>query len=192
LLYSGANNYQDDLAAFHQAHFSSISIDHFTHHFLGSVDEEAGEDDGLGYYEDGVKRTLTDEQVAMFRHSEIQALRREQRHAEEAKEDAKLTPTPTEAIKDFVENKSQSSTPSAMPKPSDDSRNDSQERVGKGKKGKKGKGYYKQNVKPDLRKRTWDKVESGLESLEYGEESSEPQARMLASGGRRTISYDDV
>lgn len=31
-------------------------------------------DDGLGYYDDGVKRTLTDEQVKMFRHSEIQEL----------------------------------------------------------------------------------------------------------------------
>ena len=35
------------------------------------------EDDGLGYYPDGVKRTLTDEQVAMFRHSEIYAVHRQ-------------------------------------------------------------------------------------------------------------------
>ena len=27
--------------------------------------------DGLGYYPDGAKRTLTDEHIAMFRHSEI-------------------------------------------------------------------------------------------------------------------------
>ena len=33
----------------------------------------------LGYYEDGTKRTLTDEQIAMFRHSEIQAILRTQR-----------------------------------------------------------------------------------------------------------------
>ena len=37
------------------------------------------DDDGLGYYADGTKRTLTDEQVAIFRHSEIQQLLREQR-----------------------------------------------------------------------------------------------------------------
>ena len=37
------------------------------------------EDDGLGYYDDGVKRTLTDEQIAIFRHSEVEELRREQR-----------------------------------------------------------------------------------------------------------------
>lgn len=35
------------------------------------------EDDGLGYYPDGVKRTLTDDQIAMFRHSEIYAIIRE-------------------------------------------------------------------------------------------------------------------
>ena len=33
--------------------------------------------DGLGYYPDGAKRTLTDEQIAMFRHSEIYSILRE-------------------------------------------------------------------------------------------------------------------
>lgn len=42
------------------------------------------EDDHLGYYDDGVKRTLTDDQIAMFRHSEIQTLLRERRHRQEA------------------------------------------------------------------------------------------------------------
>ena len=32
------------------------------------------EDDGLAYYEDGVKRTLTDEQIEVFRRSEIKQL----------------------------------------------------------------------------------------------------------------------
>ncbi len=35
------------------------------------------DDDDLGYYPDGVKRTLTDEQVAMFRHSETYAIIRQ-------------------------------------------------------------------------------------------------------------------
>jgi hypothetical protein len=35
------------------------------------------DDDGLGYYEDGVKRTLTDEQIEMFRHSEMEQLIRD-------------------------------------------------------------------------------------------------------------------
>ena len=33
--------------------------------------------DELGYYPDGVKRTLTDEQIAMFRHSEMYSILRE-------------------------------------------------------------------------------------------------------------------
>jgi hypothetical protein len=44
---------------------------------------EEGEDDGLGYYPDGVERTLTDEQIAMFRHTEIQAIARELGQAQE-------------------------------------------------------------------------------------------------------------
>jgi hypothetical protein len=42
--------------------------------------------DGLGYYEDGVKRTLTEDQVKMFRHSEIQRLLKERRAAREREE----------------------------------------------------------------------------------------------------------
>lgn len=41
--------------------------------------DPGAEDDGLGYYEDGVKRTLTDEQIEMFRHTEMELLRREER-----------------------------------------------------------------------------------------------------------------
>ena len=45
----------------------------------GCTNDQFDEDDGLGYYPDGVKRTLTEEQVAMFRHSEIYNLLREKR-----------------------------------------------------------------------------------------------------------------
>ena len=37
-------------------------------------EQEHEEDNGLGYYPDGVKRTLTDAQIAIFRHSEIQGM----------------------------------------------------------------------------------------------------------------------
>ena len=49
--------------------------------------EPADEDDGLGYYEDGEKRTLTDEQIEMFRHSEIEQLIREGMLARDEQED---------------------------------------------------------------------------------------------------------
>ncbi|KAL1954710.1 hypothetical protein VTO42DRAFT_814 [Malbranchea cinnamomea] len=45
------------------------------------------DDDGLGYYTDGVKRTLTDEQIEIFRHSEIQRLLHERRLKARAEED---------------------------------------------------------------------------------------------------------
>ncbi len=53
------------------------------------------EDDGLGYYPDGVKRTLTDEQVAMFRHSEIYSLiRKRQIQKENHDADNIMNPRP--------------------------------------------------------------------------------------------------
>ncbi|KAJ0414290.1 hypothetical protein BJY00DRAFT_295413 [Aspergillus carlsbadensis] len=44
------------------------------------------DDDGLGYYPDGVKRTLTDEQIRIFRHSEIHAILRERQIKQENEE----------------------------------------------------------------------------------------------------------
>jgi hypothetical protein len=67
---------------FHAKHFPHAPA---PENFLDGVSQEATEeyyeeeDDGLGYYPDGTKRTLTDEQVAMFRHSEIQAILRQRR-----------------------------------------------------------------------------------------------------------------
>jgi hypothetical protein len=73
---------QDDLRAFHTKHFPHATT---PEHFLHGVEQEPTEeyydeeDDDLGYYPDGTKRTLTDEQIAMFRHSEIQAIIRKRR-----------------------------------------------------------------------------------------------------------------
>lgn len=84
---------------FHAKHFPGAPQ---PAHVLHGVTEEAtegyyDEDDGLGYYSDGTKRTLTDEQIAMFRHSEIQAelrkrrLQRERRDAGEVSEEGEAT-----------------------------------------------------------------------------------------------------
>ena len=54
------------------------------HSEYGQWEEDA---DGLGYYPDGAKRTLTDEQIAMFRHSEIYGILR-QRQLKEEKADS--------------------------------------------------------------------------------------------------------
>ena len=44
-------------------------------------------DDDLGYYPDGVKRTLTEEQIAIFRHTEIEMLLKEKRREREEEEE---------------------------------------------------------------------------------------------------------
>ena len=52
-------------------------------------EEEVEEDEEghLGYYDDGVRRTLSDAQIAMFRHSEIQRLMLQRRIELETKEE---------------------------------------------------------------------------------------------------------
>jgi hypothetical protein len=76
------------LKAFHASHFQNQPVpDIKSSQQVSNVEEpQAGDeflndDDGLGYYDDGVKRTLTDQQIKMFRHSEIQRLLAERRAA---------------------------------------------------------------------------------------------------------------
>jgi len=71
----------DDLLAFQAKHFSpSLST-------IEQLDIEE-EEDSLGYYVDGVKRTLTDEQIRIFRHSEIYSLLRERQSEPSGDSDA--------------------------------------------------------------------------------------------------------
>jgi len=177
--------------AFHEAHFAKLATDHFQAHFLrpdhppaqdttyNAADEEGyykEEDDGLGYYPDGVKRTLTDEQIAIFRHSELEALRRESSKPSKTKN----TNPKEDSAHDMSEGEVSSSAPSATAK--------------KPKKRKRGKGknnnMHKNGAEPvDLRKRTWDVVDSGLATLDYGEENHTPVEASAIQ--RRRISYDD-
>lgn len=80
---------EQDLVAFHTKHFKDAHGP--SHFFVDSsadtsikVGDASGDD--LGYYPDGAKRTLTDDDIAFFRNSEIQRalkLRRRQREREE-------------------------------------------------------------------------------------------------------------
>ncbi|KAG7292440.1 hypothetical protein NEMBOFW57_002475 [Staphylotrichum longicolle] len=141
---------QAEMIAFHEAHFAQLATDHFQTLFLrpnhpptqdipcNAADEEEyyeEEDDGLGYYPDGVKRTLTDEQIAIFRHSELEALRRES-----SKTQKTTTTNPKEdAAHDMSEGEVSSSSTAR-------------------KRGKsKNNNLHKNGAEPvDLRKRTWD------------------------------------
>ena len=195
------------MTTFHAIHFSATSTAHFSNEFLGPVEDgdeyveggysEEVEDDGLGYYEDGMKRTLTNEQISIFRHSEIQALIRARRHAEEAKADEEpVVPLPVMEEGEVEEELtvSESSTPASMPPPSlhpqSTKRKKGNKKVQKAREAQE-KSFFKKNIKPDLRKRTWDNVESGMGSLDYDDDSGS-SSRQQPPPQRRRISYDDA
>ncbi|KAM6476260.1 hypothetical protein HDV62DRAFT_384435 [Trichoderma sp. SZMC 28011] len=150
----------DELLEFQRRHFSSEAAADFGQNFtklppqesseaqLYEEWEEEEEDDGLGYYEDGVKRTLTDEQIAIFRHSELRELRKQQEKQFQSK---------SEVPRDASANETDVASPHGSGAPAG-SRN---------KKKKKKSKAGKQEPKPDLRKRTWDVVEAGLDTLDY-------------------------
>ncbi|KAM3564287.1 hypothetical protein ARSEF4850_001902 [Beauveria asiatica] len=148
----------NELAAFHDAHFSSAEVSKFQQEFFwpnpeaisnyGKTEEYWEEEDDLGYYDDGVKRTLTDEQIAIFRHSELRELER-------AKEKASKQPHSENSAEEL-------DTCRGQP----DAKNANKPRDSKKCKRRRTK-QARREPKPDLRKRTWDVVEAGLDSLEY-------------------------
>lgn len=187
---------QDDISSFFESHFSSDAVKAFQLQFFtpsqealqqvpsdgydrgwGEEWEETGydEDDGLGYYPDGVKRTLTDEQIKIFRHSELHALERQK----EKKEDNRKFAA-EQALSAGVDpdNREGSATGAAAPDEAEDGEVQGEEQVQvqvstankkkRKRKGKNGSGNGQpKEPKPDLRKRTWDVVEMGLDSLDY-------------------------
>ncbi|KAI6283923.1 hypothetical protein MCOR27_003000 [Pyricularia oryzae] len=172
------NDVQDDLEAFHHKHFSETALSHFATQFLSAEDhdgaEEADYDDGLGYYPDGVKRTITDEQIEIFRHSELEA---ERRKAEKVRnrEDGEIDDDQATALTEIT------SLPSLE--------TDAKTKKKKKKKGGKGKNR-RQEVKPDLRKRTWDVVDVGMYNLDYdGEAGSASHEGNPAK--RRQVCYEE-
>ncbi|BCS21274.1 DUF3807 domain-containing protein [Aspergillus puulaauensis] len=75
----------EDLQAFQAKHFPDPIKPPTVHPVVNQTDpntsyeknHDVSAEDDLGYYPDGVKRTLTDEQIRIFRHSEIHSLLRE-------------------------------------------------------------------------------------------------------------------
>ncbi|ORY55485.1 uncharacterized protein BCR38DRAFT_452417 [Pseudomassariella vexata] len=218
---------QADLEAFHNTHFSAAAAQFFSTNFLQSLptderyhdetlyevyEEEEQEDDGLGYYPDGVKRTLTDEQIAIFRHSELEALRREESKAAKGIDCSKApkgseddgTPHKLESVRlaeadyTYGSESEEGQLDSDTPKPKRSSTSSKKKKKRKKPKHKvqnqkpqRGDaGWFKQTIKPDLRKRTWDVVESGMDSLDYDDEAGTRSVTGSAAQ-RRKISYDD-
>lgn len=187
---------QDDLSNFFDSHFSDGAVKAFHSQYFDSdggalqhvqaenyentqCKEDRGgegyeEEDGLGYYADGVKRTLTDEQIEIFRHSELHALEREK---EKEGERRSFTPrTPSAGVDCDIHGGSAANVKGAEDAEEGEveGEDQGQARIPVGnkrkrkRKGKNGNGNGKhREPKPDLRKRTWDVVETGLDSLDY-------------------------
>ncbi|TAQ83618.1 hypothetical protein B7494_g8063 [Chlorociboria aeruginascens] len=162
-------------------------------------EEDIGEDD-LGYYNDGVKRTLTDEQIAIFRHSEIEALLRERRRSEETQEGATKESFKTgpgdagsedgEVAEEIIVAPAKVAQSSSMISSTLTSEQPLSKKARKAQKAKE-MGYFKQKIKPDLRKRTWDKVDKALGDLDYDEEVNESAPAIFHASQRRRITYDE-
>ncbi|KXJ91188.1 hypothetical protein Micbo1qcDRAFT_63472 [Microdochium bolleyi] len=246
---------QAEIASFHEAHFSAsaivafrtdffpiISQDHTHPIFHGQLQEcedqsegngqtwaedDYEEDDGLGYYADGVKRTLTDEQIEIFRHSEVEALRRGEDKAAKLRHQSaelhRLARSNAEAEHDDIDAgelvEDGGGRAQALPSCSkvsagaqrsgsedgeleDDGDGTSQhmteaeakrlkkKRARQRKQANKNKKF---NPKPkmDLRKRTWDVVDAGMDSLDYDELEGVRAPGSGVASKRRQISYDD-
>ncbi|KAI0415879.1 hypothetical protein F5X98DRAFT_204197 [Xylaria grammica] len=214
---------QADIESFHATHFSNDAVGLFgsqflqpdlayngdTDHYNYGEEEEEEEDDGLGYYSDGVKRTLTDEQIAIFRHSELEALRRSETKALEPETVANSEPTPgstgTEAVLTPRGNGSSLATSDAMDDTADGSEDGEIEsekpvltkaelrrrKKLRARQRRKDNQKFQPEKKPDLRKRTWDIVEAGMDSLHYDDLGASQGHGSASTSQRKQISYDD-
>ncbi|KAJ2978478.1 hypothetical protein NUW58_g7481 [Xylaria curta] len=213
-------NGRTDIESFHATHFSSNAVGLFESQFLrpdhiqlngtgGSYDEYEEEDDGLGYYPDGVKRTLTDEQIAIFRHSELEALRRAEMKAlkPESASDAELMvgSTHREAVHSPIEYEkslAKSEVADDTAEGSEDGEIETEKPVLtkaeirrqkklRARQRRRENQKFQTEKKPDLRKRTWDIVETGMDSLHYDDLGMSQDHGAASTTQRRQISYDD-
>lgn len=182
---------QDDLLEFQAKHFPHdvphpVPLYSFSPPDEDLVEEDEDFDDGLGYYEDGVKRTLTDEQIKIFRHSEIHALLRERQKQRER--NGEENPKPSEP-------RDSDSSPAAPepPVPSDP--------IERGNLMKRKTGYADSSTRKRTKTAANDvkNINVTYEDMQYDEEETHQRSAPRAGpssyhpsfAGRRIISYDD-
>jgi hypothetical protein len=106
-----------------------------------------------------VKRTLTDAQIEIFRHSELETQRKEK---ERVKQLGLKETAPSSDVMDLSDDTSTSKQTKNM-----SSLLPTSFQSNKKRKKKNGLQRPRPEPKPDLRKRTWDVVDKGLDSLDY-------------------------
>ncbi|KAL4798277.1 hypothetical protein BDV19DRAFT_386559 [Aspergillus venezuelensis] len=168
--------------------------------------EAEGED--LGYYHDGRKRTLTDEQIRIFRHSEVHALLRERQLAREEEEfQAKYGETNEDdglgdEQKQEVEKKIEADEHSDCKQEELDAKTPAASGAGTGtKRSADGVGSNEPAAKRLSNSKSKSKMKSKLDTqedvqLDYKEEESAPLSKPRGRAasqyaGRKIISYDD-
>ncbi|RKF77238.1 hypothetical protein GcM3_073003 [Golovinomyces cichoracearum] len=179
---------QQDLVDFYSSHFAPACINHFSSSYLKPKEHnENFEDDGLGYYEDGTKRTLTDEQIAIFRHSELfrEESRLKSKRVEDEDSSSKVV-TERKGLKSGKNDEGQNNSTQTIVQ-SDKCLTKRERKAIKAKQ----KGYFRHVIKPDLRKRTWDNVEVGLGCLDYDDLPNKSAADAKPPPQRRRVTYDD-
>lgn len=184
---------QDDLFVFQGSHFGSNALNEVMNQFSSQYSHVAEvEEDASDYYPDGSKRTLTENQIAMFRHSEIQALLRERRQQRERESDdhgydaygGVGAPEYARAPEDYR-------TKNLVVK-TDHSPHRQQSSSKKRKVGQETDNFANENWKHDC---TAEEVNAGL--LDHGEVVSDPTNDSLQRthrdrATRRIVSYEDV
>jgi len=166
-------------------------------------------DDGLGYYADGVKRTLTEDQIAMFRHSEIYAIIRERqvrRENADAEIEEARTPSPKPGSAAPAEQHA------ALEEASDEEEEyarflaaeqkamqDEAAMRRKKRKRSNADGEFERERMPTMRRIAREMDEAGVDDtvLDYGEEDA-PTRKTFSQeqglddmNGRKSINYED-
>lgn len=137
-----------------------------------------------------MKRTLTDEQIAIFRHSELQTLRREEERRQAQRKRSTSPPMAMSLDDGELEEGEMPNDEGTQVVPSITNNKKKNKSKKKKKRGSGNSNKKQWEPDPERRKRTWDVVETGLDALAYDEMETSGAAAQHTSQ-RRRITYDE-
>ncbi len=179
------------MRTFHEEHFSHQSLSHFEHEFLRHVhsihsgdsnyskNDKSVETDGWGSLNDDTLESMMDDNIAFPGCASIEDSPRTD--AEKADSPYMHPETDTAAMTTGLQDGEVGE---------DGTVSECENTITKKRRKKRGGHNRKTEEKPDLRKRTWDVVEAGLDSLHYDDD--EPaEVAPRADARRQQISYGE-